>query len=109
MLGPEKEKMLVANLDSALNKWIDEVPAHRKSVEPMAFTLPIRTLFQSNGIQIAKIRHSRDNQDIFMPASTICRSLSTDRLLLLPSGHHFLQPDSLPWSFVPTLLGYVAS
>ena len=33
-VGPEWEQRIVAELDSALNKWIDTVPEHRVSINP---------------------------------------------------------------------------
>lgn len=42
-VGPQWEQHIVAELDSALNKWVDSVPDHCKHVAPLSSIVLIRT------------------------------------------------------------------
>jgi hypothetical protein len=53
-VGPHWEQHIVAELDSALNEWIDTVPGHRAYLCFGRFNRSIDRLGQSNGIQQAR-------------------------------------------------------
>lgn len=72
-VGQEWEQHIVAELDSALNKWIDAVPDHRVffvSRPPHHLT---HRLLQYAGILTEKIYRSSTNRPSFMPCIITCK------------------------------------
>jgi hypothetical protein len=78
-VGPQWQQHIVAELDSALNKWVDSVPDYRKSrpSRPLAdFSGPHR-LYQCAGIPIVKMDCFSISLPLCIAPITICRSSCT--------------------------------
>jgi hypothetical protein len=77
-VGQQWEQHIVAELDSALNKWIDSVPDHRTQLSTLlsdilSFYLIDDFPEQSGGIQTGKTTYSLANLWRSTPAITTCK------------------------------------
>jgi hypothetical protein len=72
-VGQQWEQHIVAELDSALNKWIDSVPDHRMQFLPYISHPLTSFVIQFDGIRIGKTMYSSVNQRPSMQVTTTCK------------------------------------
>ena len=108
-VGHNWEQHIVAELDSALNKWVDSVPDHRKCTFGEIVVHILRFFFfffQCDGIPLEKMKTSSTNRRLVTHFIIIFKFLSTGHSFRLPTNHHLFL--SLLWLFAQTLRDRVA-
>jgi len=104
-VGPQWQQTIVAQLDSALNKWVDSIPDHCKPFYSTP-TTNSSFIFQCAGTLQGKMAYSSINLQFSTPIITKRKSSST--------GHSYLNPINLhcfpfpPWPSAQTLPGPAA-
>ncbi len=78
----------MAELDSAINKWIDMVPPHRMCLSLLGSETMTQSILQFNGILIEQIMRSSTSQPLSTRITTCCRFAYIDRSFLLPANLH---------------------
>ena len=101
-VGPQWEQHIVAELDSSLNKWIDEVPDHcerRSHHSHLIISLLDITIQYVGTPRETRSRFSSCNRVRCMQTTTTFKYLSTGRLYPLPANRPlplFLLSPSAP-------------
>ena len=106
-MGHNWEQHIVAELDSALNKWVDSVPDHCMCSRITIHSACIHVLscFQYDGIPLAKTTTFSTNRRLVTHFIIIFKFLSTVRSSHPPTNLHLFL--SLPWLFAQTLRDHV--
>jgi hypothetical protein len=82
--GPHWEQTVIAELDSALNSWVDLLPFHRTYYLPYVLAHIFIRASQFDGIPTVKIRNSLTSPWRCMPITISFKSSSIDPSFRLP-------------------------
>jgi hypothetical protein len=107
-VGQQWEQQIVAELDSALNKWIDDVPDHRMYLS-LNFVIAAAQMYnlKSDGIQIWTLMTFSCSRIPSIRVTIMCRFSSTAHSFHHPENHPLCL--SLPWRSAQMLLDLVAT